>query len=392
MSFPQYDAAALKALDAQAKATLAVFAKKKYQRVEPSILQPANVFLDRSGEEIRRRTFVLNDSNGTELCLRPDLTIPVCRLFMENGAKMPARYAYHGPAFRMQPNDPTRPVQFLQTGVECLGETREAEADMEVLALGVEGVRAAGLSKFSVQLGDVGIVFALIDALDIPLLWRARLKRHFWRPDYFKELLRRLSGQGPKASRTYLARLAASDSSDARAAAEGLLDHLGVTADKPIPGGRTREEIIERVLEQAREASVPHLDKRQAALLEDVLNVAGNARRSVRTLEKIFAGAGIDVKDALAATAERIEKLEALGLDSKQIYFAARFGRNMEYYTGFVFELWARDRRRQIQIAGGGRYDSLLRSLGAPKEIPAVGCVILTERVLGARNAMGAVK
>ena len=165
-----------------------------------------------------------------------------------------------------------------------------------------------------------------------------------------------------------------------------------MTADKPIPGGRTREEIIERVLEQAKEAAAPHLDKRQAALIEEVLSVSGNARRSVTALRKIFAGAGIDVKDILAATEERIEKLEKLGLDNRQIYFAPRFGRNMEYYTGFVFELWGRDKRRQIQIAGGGRYDSLLRALGAKKEIPAVGCVIWAERVLAVRQAMGPVK
>jgi ATP phosphoribosyltransferase regulatory subunit len=392
MSFPQYDSRALKQLDAQASAILSIFSKKKYLRVEPSILQPANVFLDRSGEEIRRRTFVLNDPTGTELCLRPDLTIPVCRVFLESRAKAPARYAYHGPAFRMQPNDPKRPAQFLQTGVECLGEPKKANADLEVLALAAQGVRAAGLAKFTVQLGDVGILFTLIDALDIPLLWRARLKRHFWRPDYFKELLARLTGQGPKASRAYLTRLARSETTDERAAAEGLLDHLGVTADTPIPGGRTREEIIERVLEQAKEAAAPHLDKRQASLIEEVLSVAGNARRSVAALGKIFARAGIDVKDILAATEARIEKLEKLGLDNKQIYFAPRFGRNMEYYTGFVFEFWGRDKRRQIQIAGGGRYDSLLRTLGAKKEIPAVGCAIWAERVLAARQAMGPVK
>ena len=98
------------------------------------------------------------------------------------------------------------------------------------------------------------------------------------------------------------------------------------------------------------------------------------------------------MKEALGATAERIETLERLGLDSKQIYFAARFGRNMEYYTGFVFELWAPVGRRQVQIAGGGRYDSLLRSLGAKKDIPAVGCAIWAERILAARQARGAVK
>jgi ATP phosphoribosyltransferase regulatory subunit len=112
----------------------------------------------------------------------------------------------------------------------------------------------------------------------------------------------------------------------------------------------------------------------------------------VSRLRKIFSGDGIDIGDTLAATAERIERLEKLGLDSKQIHFAARFGRNMEYYTGFVFELWARDRQRQIQIAGGGRYDSLLRTLGATRDIPAVGCAIWAERILAARKASGAVK
>ena len=391
MAFPQYDAPALERLEAQAKAILSVFAKKKYARIEPSILQPADVFLDRSGEEIRRRTYTLSDSSGTELCLRPDLTIPVCRMFLQGGAKAPARLSYHGPAFRMQ-SDPDAQAQFLQTGVECLGDPNRVEADLEVLGLAVEGIRAAGLPKFSVQLGDVGIFSALIDALEIPLLWRARLKRHFWRPAYFNELLARLAGEGPKPTKAYLTRLAQSETSDARAAAESLLDHLGVTADKPIPGGRTREEIIERMLEQASEAAAPHLDKRQVALIERVLAVQGNARQSVGALRKIFAAAGVDVKAALEATEARIEMLRGLKLDTRQIYFTPRFGRNMEYYTGFVFELWARGSRGQIQVAGGGRYDSLLRVLGAKKDVPAVGCAIWTERVLAARAASGDAK
>jgi len=49
--FPQYDAALLKLLDAQAASILAILAKRSYSRVEPPILQPAELFLDRSGEE-----------------------------------------------------------------------------------------------------------------------------------------------------------------------------------------------------------------------------------------------------------------------------------------------------------------------------------------------------
>ena len=78
-AFPYYDTPAIEALNAQAVAMLKLFAARGYVREEPSVLQPAEIFLDRSGEEIRRRTFTLTDPSGRELCLRPDLTIPICR-------------------------------------------------------------------------------------------------------------------------------------------------------------------------------------------------------------------------------------------------------------------------------------------------------------------------
>jgi histidyl-tRNA synthetase len=58
----------------------------------------------------------------------------------------------------------------------------------------------------------------------------------------------------------------------------------------------------------------------------------------------------------------------------------------MEYYTGFVFELWSRDAEGAVQIAGGGRYDTLLETLGAPTGTSAIGCAIRTERLLAARR------
>jgi ATP phosphoribosyltransferase regulatory subunit len=87
----------------------------------------------------------------------------------------------------------------------------------------------------------------------------------------------------------------------------------------------------------------------------------------------------------------KIEALVSLGFDERRVTLAARFGRNMEYYTGFVFELWSKDAEGAVQIAGGGRYDTLLGMLGAKMDIPAVGCAIRSERVLAARRATGAV-
>ncbi len=62
--------------------------------------------------------------------------------------------------------------------------------------------------------------------------------------------------------------------------------------------------------------------------------------------------------------------------------FSAEFGRNLEYYTGFVFEIIAPALGPKSPVAGGGRYDSLLAEVGAPRQVPAVGASIHTERLL----------
>ena len=57
---------------------------------------------------------------------------------------------------------------------------------------------------------------------------------------------------------------------------------------------------------------------------------------------------------------------------NQEITFITNFGRDIEYYTGIVFEIFSGTK----EIARGGRYDDLLKSLGAKKNIPAVGAAI----------------
>ena len=57
---------------------------------------------------------------------------------------------------------------------------------------------------------------------------------------------------------------------------------------------------------------------------------------------------------------------------NQEIIFITNFGRDIEYYTGIVFEIFSGKK----EIARGGRYDDLLKSLGANKNIPAVGAAI----------------
>ena len=63
------------------------------------------------------------------------------------------------------------------------------------------------------------------------------------------------------------------------------------------------------------------------------------------------------------------KSIQNLNKLKKDIYFVTNFGRNVEYYTGVVFEIFSGKK----EIARGGRYDDLLKSLGAKKNIPAVG-------------------
>jgi ATP phosphoribosyltransferase regulatory subunit len=215
--------------------------------------------------------------------------------------------------------------------------------------------------------------------------WRARLKRHFWRAGYFEDLVARLSQGKPSERQQLFAHLGTLPQAEARAAFEGLLDVQG----GQIQGGRTREEIIDRLIEQAAEAAAVRLDPRIADTLTRFLAVTGPARAAfadIRALSKSLNGK-LDAE--VAALEARVAALEKLNVDPAKITFTARFGRNMEYYTGFVFEFWSRDAEGAVQVAGGGRYDNLLENFGAPAGTPAVGFVIRTERLLAARCETG---
>jgi ATP phosphoribosyltransferase regulatory subunit len=380
--FPTYDAALIAELNAQANAILGVFADRGYGRVEPAILQPADIFLDRSGEEIRRRTFTLTDPSGLELCLRPDLTVPVCRMHVQSGGKYPARLCYNGVAFRHQPGEPERPTQFYQAGAELLGTVDRTAADVEIAGAAIAAIRAAGLSQFDMKIGDLGLFSGLIDALDVPVQWRGRLKRHFWRANYFEALLKKLSQGGASDAQRLLAHLGNLNASDSRSAFEGLMDLIG----EPPQGARTREDIIERLMEQAADAAAIRLDEGVAKLIGEVLAISGPAPKALAQVRKLTRAACVDLEASLQSMEERLDALKEFRIDPSRVTFAARFGRNMEYYTGFVFELWSRDAEGAVQIAGGGRYDTLLETLGAPTGTSAIGCAIRTERLLAARR------
>jgi ATP phosphoribosyltransferase regulatory subunit len=349
---------------------MGLFGARGYVHEEPSVLQPAEIFLDRSGEEIRRRTFTLTDPSGRDLALRPDLTIPICRDAVRSDRKWPARICYNGLVFRHQPGEPNRPTQFFQAGAELLGLEDRAADETEILSLTIEALRVAGLKDFSLRIGDLALFNALVDALALPRQWRQRLKRHFWRAGYVESLLYWL-GHGDGTAKL----------PGTRAEIETLLDSQG---DAPA-AGRSRAEIVTRALDRAAEAATLRLDPVMSDAIAKLLDISGPAEEALAEVRALLKATGIALDPQLAAMDARLATLKSLGIALEKVQFTAHFGRNMEYYTGFVFELWARDGEGPVQVAGGGRYDTLLESLGAKQAVSAIGCAIRTERLLAAK-------
>ena len=93
--------------------------------------------------------------------------------------------------------------------------------------------------------------------------WRARLKRHFWRVGYFEALLGRLTQGAASDAQRLLGSLGGLSQSESHAAIEGLMD---LVADAP-QGARTREEIVERLMEQAADAAALRLDPKIADVI-----------------------------------------------------------------------------------------------------------------------------
>src|SRR3954451_10923309 len=228
---------------AWADTLLQSFAQAGYVHAEPGILQPADPFLDLSGEDIRKSLYLTTDATGEELCLRPDLTIPVARDYLASRrAGQPAGYCYLGPVFRYRGG---RASEFLQAGIESFGRQDGAAADAEMLALGLEATSAFGLAEVEIRTGDVGLFNALLDALDLFPVWRRRLVKDFSRKISLEQDIEHLTVATGSAHNEYQGVLAALAGSDRKAALALVTDLMSIAGATNV-GGRSVSEIADR--------------------------------------------------------------------------------------------------------------------------------------------------
>jgi ATP phosphoribosyltransferase regulatory subunit len=369
----QFSGAERAARRAAGERAAAFFEEAGFARIEPAILQPTAPFLDMSGEEIRGRLFLTTGPDGDELCLRPDYTIPVCLLHLAEAQKAgETRYCYFGPVFRARAR---AEGELAQAGLESFGRRDIEAADSEILSLALEAAEAAGAGPLNVRIGDARVFDGVIGALGLPEYWRRRVRRGVARGLPLEKLLDR-GGLTPLSKAGVLAALERADHDGAKALVQDLLSIAGIAT----VGGRSPSEIADRFLEQAASRLEEGVGPQQIEALARFLSISGHPDACSQQLRALAKDAKLDIERALASFDERVGFLAARDLPIDEFTYSAAFVRDLDYYTGFVFEASDPD-NPGAPVVGGGRYDGLARKLGAALETPAVGAAISLHRL-----------
>ena len=322
----------------------------------PSVIE-ANHIVQRSGENFRKFIFSFTDQKGTELCLRPDLTIVSCLRYLEKNLKRKEKIFYSGQAYRKSQNKKDSIIR-NQIGFEILGSKDEKKDDKEIINTSLKSLQNLKYSSGTLTIWNVEIFRLLISKLDIPKRWRLRLLRHFWRETYFNDLLKRLE-----------------TNSD--------VDPTIVEIDKKrynkmlkknlsrIVAGRSINEILKRFDNKIKDPRRTNKGKNVSKIIKDFLKIKCPINIATKELNNFFKKNKINLivdQSYFPTSNNKISKLN--------VVFSTSFGRQLEYYTGMVFKIDIKSKSKVKNVINGGRYDKLISDLGSKQQVAAVGAAL----------------
>lgn len=333
--------------------------------VAPPILQPAGLYLELVGEEIRRSAVL---THNEALCLRPDMTIPAARLALAIGDWRSGGFAfgYDGRVFRVEQAG-AAPSEARHTGLEWFAPcASSAQVDVEVLGAALAACKAAGAAARLV-LGCAALRATLIAAVNLPEAAARRAARLGFPPT---AQAGGATPDQPEEVSAFADALLALPPERAGDAVEGVLRQAGIA----VVGGRSPSEIAGRLRAKAA-ARNARIDPAAAELLTKAFKVDAEPDEAFKALTGI--AEGFAQPDAIR---QRLAELVALWRAVRanapaQTRFCVGFQPAFEYYDGLLFSL--RGAHSGVWLGGGGRYDRVLAALRStepggnrPAELP----------------------
>ncbi len=267
-----------------------------FEEYDAPAIEPLELFTVKSGEEIVDQLYAFEDRGGRKVALRPEMTPSLARMVAarSQGLPKPIKWFSVPRLFRYERPQRARFREFWQLNLDILG-VPGVEADAEIIAAGVDSLRACGLGSgdFVVRYSDRRLLDRALERLEVPA--------ERW-PVVFAAL-DKLLRNGPDEARQALGR-------------------AGV-------------------------------ENRAAAVLMEAVG-----RRQRPDFEAALAGAGVELRAESAILAELEAQLDAYGM-AEYCVFDAAIVRGLAYYTGIVFEMYDRAGELRAICGGGRYDDLL---------------------------------
>ena len=330
---------------------------KGFKYTELDSVIETNHIVERSGENFRRFIFSFRDQNGNELCLRPDLTIASCIRYLNEKINGTAKVVYSGQAFRKNFNRKDSIIK-NQIGFEIIGSNKEKEDDKKIIETALNSLSKFKYKSGNLILGNVEIFKLLINKLDIPKRWRLRLQRHYWRENYFNDLLKRLETNSDV------------DPTVVEIDKKKFQKMLKEDQSRQI-AARSLKEILTRFNNKIKDPRRAKRGRNVSKIIKEFLKINCPINQAPSKLNSFFKRYKINIRvqnNYFPIIKNKFAKLN--------IRFSASFGRQLEYYTGLVFKIDIKEKSKNINVINGGRYDNLISDLGSTKKIPAVGAAL----------------
>jgi len=339
------------------KKILSNFKKNKFIFTDLDLLIDTNLLTERSGEQFKKFTLTYKDLFGKEISLRPDLTVSTALKYIQEKKNKEEKYCYYGSAYRLDKEGDLK--VFDQIGCEIINSNSDKSENILINSI-LEPLKK--IKKLEVILGDVGLFKVLVESLELPSRWKLRLVKNFSRKEYFEDMLKRLETNydlDQKAIKLDTKRL----------------QDLEKIDPNQIIGGRTVSEIIKRFNKKIKDPRDSYKGKKNVNIIRDFLNINTSIQKAESAILSFFSKNKLN-NLAIKSYLKKISRINKEVGKKYSINFKTNFGRNTDYYTGIVFLACVKKNSKIIELARGGEYNGLLRTLGYKKDISAIGGAI----------------
>ncbi len=285
-----------------------------FQEYDVPLLEPLDLYLQKSGQEIANQLFHFEDKGGRKVALRPELTPTLARMIAAraNSLPKPVKWFNIGEHFRYERPQKGRGRSFYQFNADLVGEPG-IDADAELIALLCSILETFGLNHqdVTIRLSDRVTWVLLLDQLGI--------------------------------------------SEDARSATLDAID-------------KSERRKPEQTIESLNQAN----PNRGKEIFSEIQNY--KSLKNLGEIVKKLDACGEEGKKRASDWQGLIDRLEAHGC-GETVNVDLSIVRGLAYYTGFVYEAFETTGQGRA-LAGGGRYDDLIQKLSGNCDLPAAGFAI----------------